>query len=319
MRVSNLREMAEEDEREDNRALHERLLETIRVVAASNRTFEEKAHRIGDFTAELDRRPLAHLLGTSGFIPEEYAHDSSEEKLYAKAMDFLVAAALRKVGYEAEATPERSDAADVTAIHPNHGVVLDAKAFRLSRTALNPKDYKIEALSGWRQGHDYAALVGPLAGFPDRKSRLFVEAVRFNVTLLTYSHLQFMLLETEDEDLDLGRVWTTGTRVNDPRKVGDATAYWATLDTEFCSALGTPMDNWIAARKRFFEDMMTSIDREIERLETRITGVRSADRESLIETALAALGFQGKLAVIRRKKDRTRQLLDNLEATETDE
>ena len=46
---------------------------------------------------------------------------------------------------------ERGDYADVIAKTKNYTIVADAKGFRLSRTALNPKDYKIEALNGWRK------------------------------------------------------------------------------------------------------------------------------------------------------------------------
>ncbi|MFI4977623.1 MAG: HindIII family type II restriction endonuclease [Solirubrobacterales bacterium] len=189
---------------------HKDLLAVIAACSESEPSFESKAARVDGFVRALSRAQLGRLLGESGFIPEEYAHDSSDEKLYAKAMDSLVAAALRAVGYSAEATRERSDAADVLATRTGYGVVLDAKAFRLSRTALNPKDYKITALSGWRGDHRYAALVGPLAGFPDRTSRLFEEAADSNVTLLTFSHLQFMLAGTEVVDVGLEQVWNIG-------------------------------------------------------------------------------------------------------------
>lgn len=299
-------------------ALYDRLLSLIAECAGSTESFEQKSRRVDDFISGLERKALAKLIGESGFIPETYAHDSSDEKLYAKAMDCLIAAALRHVGYDAQPTAERSDAADVLATKKRHGVVLDAKAFRLSRTALNPKDYKIEALSGWRTTNEFAALVAPLAGFPDRTSRLFTEALRFNVTLLTFSHLQFML-DTGVADVDLSPVWGLGADVASEREDlhGDASEYWAELDTRFCDALDIELPRWVEARTRYFEDMTLAADREIERLQRDIERVREMEKEQLAELAIRALGLEGKMAVISAKKERTRRLLDALQQRES--
>ncbi len=76
----------------------------------------------------------------------------------------------------------------------------DAKGFRLSRTALNPKDYKIEALNGWRRkaNGNYAVLVAPINEFPKGRSRLYKEAAIYNILMISYSHLIYILRHRKD-------------------------------------------------------------------------------------------------------------------------
>src|SRR5574343_678431 len=87
----------------------------------------------------------------AGVIPECFDHDSTEEKVFAKYCDALLARAFRILGLDAKTIPERSDSADVIAKQDHHTIVTDAKAFRLSRTAKNQKDFKVEALDKWRK------------------------------------------------------------------------------------------------------------------------------------------------------------------------
>jgi hypothetical protein len=40
--------------------------------------------------------------------------------------------------------------------------IADAKAFRLSRTAKNQKDFKIQAMDSWKRGKPFAMVVCPI-------------------------------------------------------------------------------------------------------------------------------------------------------------
>lgn len=57
---------------------------------------------------------------------------------------------------ETRVLTERGDAADVEAVSSNFSFVADAKAFRLSRTARNQKDFKVQAMDRWKHGTPYA-------------------------------------------------------------------------------------------------------------------------------------------------------------------
>jgi type II restriction enzyme len=91
---------------------------------------------------------LLDHLRLCGNIPESYAHDSSEEKLYSKYTDCLLSEIFKFIGLRSIILKERSDTADVEAFAKNYSFVADAKSFRLSRTAKNQKDFKIQAMDG---------------------------------------------------------------------------------------------------------------------------------------------------------------------------
>jgi len=82
---------------------HDLLLREIATSAVnSHLSFDDKAQRVAQYIDSLSDDDFKSLLAQSGFIPENYAHDSSEEKVYAKAMDILVAGAFKRVGFTAE-------------------------------------------------------------------------------------------------------------------------------------------------------------------------------------------------------------------------
>ena len=74
-----------------------------------------------------------------------------------------------------------------------YSMVSDAKAFRLSRTAKNQKDFKVSALSAWRRDNDYAVLCAPYFQYPAKTSQIYSQALSNNVCLLSWEHLIFMI------------------------------------------------------------------------------------------------------------------------------
>ncbi len=297
-----------------------RLLSLISLNAANpNISFENKAIAIREFSRALNDDELKYLLGEAGFIPEGYEIDSSEEKVYAKAMDILVAEALTRLGYRCGVSEERSNSADVVAAcvdGKSHTLVLDAKAFRLSRTALNPKDYKIEALNTWRKAANFASLVAPLAGYPQGNSRLYREAITFNVTLVTFSHLQFLLEHGVPTDA-LYRLWDISAELKNRLPANpSAEEYWAELDRVFCEVLNVTMNEWKAARDKYFTAMLAVADEQIAYFELRKKEVEAMSREELIPLAIDVLGLEQKITVIRKKKRMAIGLLKAIEAAE---
>ena len=101
-------------------------------------------------------------------IPESYDHDSSEEKLYSKYTDALISECFKYLGLNSIVLTERADAADVEVVCDSYSFVADAKVFRLSRTAKNQKDFKVQAMDGWRNTKDFAMVVCPLYQLPTK-------------------------------------------------------------------------------------------------------------------------------------------------------
>lgn len=129
-----------------------------------------------------------------GDIPELYGHDTSEEKLYSKYSDALLAQAFSYMGFDAIVYTERGDSADVEAKDSNYSFVADAKCFRISRTAKNQKDFKVQAMDTWKKGHPHALLICPLYQMPTKSSQIYQQAAQRNVAILTYSHLAILIL-----------------------------------------------------------------------------------------------------------------------------
>ena len=136
---------------------------------------------------------LIDHLRLCGNIPEMYGHDTSEEKQYSKYTDALLAFAYKAMGLKSLVLTERADVADVDVYAKKYSFVADAKAFRLSRTAKNQKDFKVQAMDGWKHGKPYAMVVAPIYQLPSRSSQIYQQATTRNVCIFTYSHLSLLV------------------------------------------------------------------------------------------------------------------------------
>ena len=96
------------------------------------------------FFSNISRHELAQNIIQCGILPEAFAHDSSEEKLWAKYSDIVLAKALSYLDIPTEVLRARGNSADVFGKNTKYPIVGDAKTFRLSRTAKNQKDFKIK-------------------------------------------------------------------------------------------------------------------------------------------------------------------------------
>jgi hypothetical protein len=180
---------------------------------------------------------LLDHLRLCGDIPEFYRHDSTEEKLYSKYTDAILCEAYKAIGLRSIVLRERGDAADVESFASNYSFVADAKSFRLSRTAKNQKDFKIQAMDGWKRGKPYAMVVCPIYHLPSTSSQIYEQASTRDVCIFTYSHLavllNFAFSETcqAAEDL-LQTVFQTVSQLN-PSK--NAAIYWQAINRSMLS------------------------------------------------------------------------------------
>lgn len=175
---------------------------------------------------------LIDHLRLCGSIPESYKHDSSEEKLYSKYTDCLLSLAYRAIGLRSIVLTERGDAADVEAFADNYSFVADAKAFRLSRTAKNQKDFKVAAMHLWKRGKPYAMVVCPIYQLPRASSQIYQSATTSNVCIFTYSHLSLLLCFYQQNGAKktrelIRKVFKTITENNPFR---DGVDYWLTVN-----------------------------------------------------------------------------------------
>lgn len=155
--------------------------------------FERLQQELSDEVASQGMTSLLAHVRLCGAIPEQYPHDSSAEKLYSKYTDALLAEAFNFIGIKSLVLTERADVADVECVVEDFSFVADAKAFRLSRTAKNQKDFKVQAMDNWKHGKKYAVVVCPSYQLPSRTSQIYLQAITRNVCVFSYSHLAVLV------------------------------------------------------------------------------------------------------------------------------
>jgi type II restriction enzyme len=213
-------------------------IEEIRKLSGNFGNDIDKLER--ELEAEIKKNGVFSLidhLRLCGNIPESYGHDTSEEKLYSKYTDFLLSLAYTALGLKSWVLKERADAADVEAFAKDYSFVADAKAFRLSRTAKNQKDFKVQAMHGWKRGKPYAMVVCPIYQLATSSSQIYQQATTQNVCIFTYSHLALLLSYSEKEGQAkaqqlLKKIFETVKALN-PSK--NATDYWLAINNTILS------------------------------------------------------------------------------------
>ena len=208
-------------------------VEEIRKLSGHFGNDTEKLEK--ELEAEIKKNGVSSLidhLRLCGNIPESYGHDTSEEKLYSKYTDCLLSLAYTALGLKSLVLKERADAADVEAFAKDYSFVADAKAFRLSRTAKNQKDFKVQAMHGWKRGKPYAMVVCPIYQLPTSSSQIYQQATTQNVCVFTYSHLALLLSYSEVEGQAkaqqlLKKIFETIQALN-PSK--NSTDYWLAIN-----------------------------------------------------------------------------------------
>jgi hypothetical protein len=213
-------------------------IEEIRKLSGNFGDDSDKLEK--ELEAEIKKNGILSLidhLRLCGNIPESYGHDTSEEKLYSKYTDCLLSLAYSSLGLKSLVLKERADAADVEAFAKDYSFVADAKAFRLSRTAKNQKDFKVQAMHGWKRGKPYAMVVCPIYQLPTSSSQIYQQATTQNVCIFTYSHLALLLSYSQVEGQAkaqqlLKKIFETIKALN-PSK--NATDYWLAVNKTILS------------------------------------------------------------------------------------
>ena len=157
----------------------------------SNLDFATASNNLQNVIFDISRIDVLSLITEIGIIPEDIGHDSSEEKIYTKVSDILFAKALKEMNFEVTVLRERSNCADIIAQSKYHGYSLvgDAKAFRLSRTAKNAKDFKVDSMIHWREDNDFSVLTCPYFQYPNYNSQIYRSALSGNVSLFSWEYL----------------------------------------------------------------------------------------------------------------------------------
>lgn len=263
-------------------------------------SFSEKVLTIQEALGSCTTSEIVEHLDNAGIIPERFQHDSTEEKLFAKCCDALLASAFGELGLEARVIEQRSDAADVLATGNGYSIVGDAKAFRLSRTAKNQKDFKVESLDQWRHGADFACLVCPWFQYPKRSSQIYLQAIRYNVTLLSYTHLSFMVRNRSSSGVTpvgLKVLWEIGKTLPQGKS---ASVYWTAIKQAILRLTGESESDWEETVSRDTARLPAQATEQIRYWETEKDRISRLSHDELFGELVEALNIDAKIAVIQK-------------------
>lgn len=271
--------------------------------------FGEDSDRVErEIAAEIRRDGIAPLLGhlrLCGAIPESYDHDSSEEKLYSKYTDIVIHEAFTAMGLTSLVLKERADVADVECVCKDYAFVADAKAFRLSRTAKNQKDFKVQAMDGWKRGKPFALLVCPVYQLPSRTSQIYEQSAVRSVTICSYTNLSVLVRYAElagpGRALNLLHdVFKTVEAMN-PSK--SALAYWQAVNRSFLSVGRTIADIWREEKIASFESIQVAQNEALSYLARERERIMGLSRNEAIREVLAWRKLDNRVGAVRSVKD----------------
>ena len=211
-----------------------------------------------DINQEIKTKGISFLLGhlrLCGAVPEKYHQDTTEEKLYSKYTDIIIHQAYSTLGFDSLIIKERADAADVECVSSDYSFVADAKAFRISRTAKNQKDFKVQAMDSWKHGKSYAMLVCPIYQLPTRNSQIYQQAGARSVCIITYTHLATWIAYAREKSSKKARqlIYEIFKTVSAMNPVKNAIIYWQLVNQK--------MLNFDSSIEKFWKiEKLASID-----------------------------------------------------------
>lgn len=278
---------------------------TAELAKLSGSFGDDSTKMIVELRAEIaNEGPEALLdhLRVCGAVPERYEHDSSEEKLYSKYTDAVVCESLSAIGLRSAIINTRADAADVQARGPGYSLVADAKAFRLSRTAKNQKDFKVQAMDGWRNGLDHAVVVCPIYQLPARTSQIYAQAIARNVCILSYSHLAALVglavrRGARVSNRGLHEVLKIVSLLNPSKSAVD---YWTAINRALVGALGTDVDLWTTEKKTSMDALEIVKGESLQYLRTERNRLLGLSHKEALRELLRMAGLDSRIAQVER-------------------
>ena len=211
---------------------------------------------VNHFSSKLDsltNEEFSLLLIHSGYIPELYEPDSSQETLYSKLIESLVCSWAKRIGFsETHLQTQKSNKEDVTILLNNNVIVCDAKSFRLGRSqaAPNVKDtIKKEAYATWLSAYPRLNQIGGLVTFPSlhdwkkgSEAYKYFTSYELPIMMLFYEHLAYLLIYKYTA-VDIINFLNSYQRIF-PTSNKDRSHYWETVESHLFIKNNAPYDQF---------------------------------------------------------------------------
>lgn len=264
---------------------------------------DDSTKLINELRADIKKDGVGALLDhlrLCGAMPEQYGHDSSEEKLYSKYSDAVISEALTAIGLRSAIITTRADAADVQARCRSYSLVADAKVFRLSRTAKNQKDFKIQAMDGWRNGLDYAVVVCPIYQLPGRTSQIYQQAISRNVCILSYSHLATLVSLAKHQtpkaaEKSLHALLKSVSLLHPSKNAND---YWTAINGALIASLGTARGLWAAEKTASLEALSLVKEESLRYLRLERNRMLGLSHREALDELIRCTGLESRIAQV---------------------
>lgn len=215
----------------------------IEIQNSSSFSFSEGTERLKDYVDALNKADISEILLNVGAIPQSVKPSSTEEKLYSKATDIILARCFDELGLDGRILESRGNSADVIAKSRYYGysLVADSKAMRLSRTAKNQKDFKVGALGdNWiRDDNTFAVLCCPLYQYPVKSSQIYEQALNNRTCFFSWEYLKF-LIDSDIQESDvfsLEPIWSYVTRLSRMPGINRQENFFPKIEENMCKRI----------------------------------------------------------------------------------
>ncbi len=256
-----------------------------------------------EISTEVNKKGIDSLIGhlrLCGVIPENYGHDTSEEKLYSKYTDVLISKGFSEMGISSIVLKERADVADVECVTNDYSFVADAKAFRLSRTAKNQKDFKIQAMDNWKKGKPYATVVCPVYQLPCNTSQIYHQSATRSVLIFTYTHLivfiRYAKIKSNQKAIDL--LLNTFQCVDALNPSKSASFYWQSINHSIIKFDPIIRDIWLEEKKASAESIYIAKEEALHYLASERERMLKLSREDAIREIIRYSKINNKIRAI---------------------
>lgn len=216
---------------------------------------DEIAKSFSEYLKGLDEEDFIDKLIYTGYIPDTYESDSSEETLFTKLVEVMTSEWARRMGFDSEYVKQKASYQDVNIIINNKIIVCDSKSFRLGRSqaAPNVKDFlKLADISKWLDRYPIDQRLGGLVVYPCKHewtkgsdAYQYCSTKSIPTIMLPYKYLAFLLYYSKSyktENLmklwEFDRIFPESLKNKRTNKI----EYWNTIDKEIISITNTSRD-----------------------------------------------------------------------------
>ena len=273
-----------------------RLLKKINKVKSLE--FDKATEELENFV--YNNSNFLNILGEIGAIPESIEHDSTEEKLFSKVSDIVLSRAFIEIGLNSEVLKQRGNSADVFAESKFYGysLVADAKSFRMSRTAKNQKDFKINSLNNWRGNSDYAILCNPYFQYPKKASQIYSQSMNYNVCLFSWEHFIFLIKNNikENNKINFESIWNFGKYNSNKVLVSNRKEYFLNNFNKYlCININKNEDDFTYILRNQKSKIKNRCNNEILYLENEIKLINNYSKEEAIKELIKSKKLKEKI------------------------